>query len=134
MSLQSWKEEFYPVDASDCPKEDAIEHSLLKWVGLRRENRGRHDVGLDGFNGVIEQSLKSGDRLGIDSVSCALCVVHLDRSCGDCPLFLVRGQQCDHRTQDEEASGLSSPWTAWAVGRDPEPMIFWLIKAKEQVE
>ena len=31
MSIATWIGEFYPVRAQECPKEDALRHSILKW-------------------------------------------------------------------------------------------------------
>lgn len=38
MSLETWKEEFYPIPADEVPESQALAHSLRKWEGLRKEN------------------------------------------------------------------------------------------------
>lgn len=39
MSIESWKAEFYPVPAEDCPQndKDMLAHAKLKWSGLTPE-------------------------------------------------------------------------------------------------
>ena len=37
MSIRTWKEEFYPKRAQETTKAEALDHSILKWVGLRPE-------------------------------------------------------------------------------------------------
>ncbi len=95
MSLESWKQEYYPVPADEVSKEDAVKHSLQKWIGLRAENRIRHGVQL--YDGELTGT--DTDELSIDSSSCALCHHYLrevdDTSCTDCPLAAALGQSCD---------------------------------------
>lgn len=138
MSYETWRAEFYPIDAERCPKDQAIQHSLRKWEGLRPENLERHGLTLTDLHSVAE----NGDtKLGIDSESCALCIhYHLyeyereveledDEYCLTCPLAIVRGDfPCDHKTQDEE----HGPWQEWMRSANPEPMIFWLKKTLEE--
>lgn len=53
MSLQTWKEKYYPEDAAKfntlpLSKENiaaALKHSIRKWIGLRPANRKRHGLG-----------------------------------------------------------------------------------------
>ena len=94
MSLASWKEEFYPVRASNCPREQALEHSILKWTGLLPENLEKHGVVKSSY--YIETPDKAEDLL-IDESSCALCQHHYHcRSEEDpCPIVLVTGTTCD---------------------------------------
>lgn len=44
MSLQTWKDEFYPVPASEPigGHKAQIEHSLRKWRGATKENTEKH--------------------------------------------------------------------------------------------
>lgn len=48
MSLETWKEEFYKIPAEECIKEQALDHSITKWEGLRPENLQKHGLFLDG--------------------------------------------------------------------------------------
>lgn len=110
MSSESWKEEFYPKPARETTKEEAAAHSLRKWIGLRKENRDKHEV----------------DRypVSIDYTTCALCF-HYDRKadgegCTTCPLFEVLGKSCD-----DTSCGETSPFRRYTFKSysDPEPMI-----------
>lgn len=127
MSLQTWKEEFYPVPADQCPKGEAVAHSLRKWRGLTDENCGKHDV---------EKLYGRVGELRIDSRSCALCEHYYKRpnqDCSECPLALVRGgAPCDY-TGDGE---VMSPYLAFEDRGDPQPMIAALeaALAREQAE
>ena len=120
MTIASWKEEFYPVEAKDCPVEDAIEHSLDKWKGLRRENLEKH--------GLVQLNSEIGERQGyhtfnVNSISCALCKHHLDvlNSCPECSISKIRRMACDR--------GKDAPWVKFVVENNPEPMIELLEEA-----
>ena len=127
MSLQTWEEEFYPEPAEAAAKRGeavAVEHSLRKWEGLKEENLARHGL-LESSHSISEA--KTDQHLEISSVTCALCLM-TGVSCRPCPLYKARGgSACDRRRFDE----VKAPWYAWTDDRDPEPMIFWLTKAKE---
>lgn len=128
MSLQTWMLEFYPETAEEAAKRGdaaAVEHSLRKWEGLKFENLERHDVGA-GSRAIYDGSTGQGFDLGGDN--CALCVLHEEQYCCTCPLYKARGGfACDTRDPDEDGA----PWFFWTEDHDPEPMIFWLTKAKE---
>jgi hypothetical protein len=121
MSLQSWKEEFYPVDAnSEQAREAPVAHSLLKWEGLTERNLGKHSVRRDARNIADEK-----EYLFIDSESCALCKVHLHLSstnCEACPIVRYRGEPCDT---------LGGEYGTWSAASDPRPMINLLRAVKE---
>ena len=89
MCLQSWKEEFYPILASDVDEQDALQHSLQKWIGLRPENLEKHNVVL--FDHTVRDKFQLGgcDFVMIAASSCALCVHYSVRSeeCSKCPLI-----------------------------------------------
>jgi hypothetical protein len=130
MSLATWKEEFYPVDADRVSEADAVQHSLTKWIGLRAENLARHAVTMN------QRYLADGsdDTLRIDGSTCALCEHYeSESSCSSCPLAQVRdGVRCDVEIEgfDDSRDEQYSPWHQWDYNRDPEPMIHWLQKAK----
>lgn len=86
MSLESWKKEFYPVDA--CEIEglvDAAKHSLKKWEGLLSENRKKHGVILNKDSDLEEGG---GGIILLDGTSCALCQVAGE--CVACPLNSIQ--------------------------------------------
>jgi len=128
MSLKSWKEKFYPILASNCPKEEAIEHSLNKWRGLRK---------LDEFNLIWDDGYISDgeEKLVIDITSCALCYHyiekedHTDHECEKCPLYKIRDCACDEFFFNDQMS----PYTAWKYYGDPERMISLIERAKNEL-
>lgn len=144
MTIKSWKKEFYPVPAYDCPEDQAIEHSLQKWIGLRPENLKKHKVQYLAESGTVIDlnAVNDEDALCIDGESCALCTHHLDHNdtlCEPCPLYEARGGfACDTQTPSEFGKGIDAPYQAmsneqWQDGT-PEPMIYWLevtLKAKQ---
>ncbi len=127
MSIESWNSEFYPVPADQVSKEDALDHSSLKWEGLRPENLERHEVSL--LDDRIVDADSSGIR--IDSSSCALCF-HFDSEeyCPGCPIYESRGRRCDWRLRGE----VLHPWGYFSKFNNPLPMIEALRKAKEFVQ
>jgi len=110
MSLQTWMEEFMPVPPSDAvtSEQEAIEHCLRKWKGLRAEAKYKHQF----------SDVPTGNA------NCALCLRH-DDDCEKCSLALSRGGvACDDPTDDE----VRSPYHSYISPRigelpDPEPMI-----------
>ena len=46
MSIESWKAEFYPIEAKDVKGDDLerIDHALLKWSGVTEENLKKHEI------------------------------------------------------------------------------------------
>ena len=131
MSLKTWKEEFYKVEVSQVPQEEALQHSLTKWIGLRRENLAKHEVER---NGVL---LRDKDApyipfgadtdivLAIDGTSCALCLLYADESCHSCPLRKAKEDQ-GHFYIDDHC------WEEYSIQirtGNPEPMIRLIQKA-----
>lgn len=123
MSLQTWKDEFYPVDASEVSQEEAVAHSLRKWIGLRKENIAKHGVGGELPFSVLDVA---GASLPIDANSCSLCLHYSDSGCPTCPITRAQGHPCD------VAGGIGgSQWRKWRDDDNPEPMIAVLEKAQE---
>lgn len=136
MSIETWKEEFYPHRADSAEAhEQAVDHSLQKWTGLRPENLERHGLvqfGSDLFD--VQDSDRLHYRFIIDSETCALCSVYLEKGarikCKTCPLYKARGGvQCDDPRGDESCSPYR--YGVQMAAPNPEPMIVWLLKTKE---
>lgn len=137
MSLKSWKEEFYPVDAEDVSEEDALEHSLRKWIGVKPENLKKHNVFKRyGLRHITDPNDKY-DYMNIDSESCALCYWHFYNSrdnvdvdapdqCETCPLYKQRGGlACDESTHSDSSDPFfnDSPYSDFTERNNPQPMI-----------
>lgn len=92
MSLESWKEEFMPIEAKEAAADGlgpAIAHSLQSWIGMRAENAGRHGLYVDGLRlfGDGASMVKSVDE-------CALCQLFFDQHCKGCPLLRDGWEKC----------------------------------------
>jgi hypothetical protein len=122
MSLETWKQEFYPKRATETTPEEAIQHSLTKWQGLLPENLAKHDVHIDSLWHVASDDADEG-KVALNSRTCSLCLHHYrSNGCGLCPLYQVRGcVACDEERKDEDFS----PWSR-IFHSNPEPMIGWL--------
>jgi hypothetical protein len=99
MSLETWKAEFYPTDATDLANEltclGAAEHSLRKWTGLLKKNLSKHGMRLNRASLLLfEDGVPNLSRLTImGSFSCALCMKH-DDQCAKCPIVLSGNKEC----------------------------------------
>lgn len=118
MSIESWKKEFYEVEAKDVPVEPlaATIHSLLKWQGLTAENLAKHRlIKLGRTIGDDE----TGERFYIDSDRCALCQQYVMKTtCVQCPLALYLGAVNSHVRE-----GCREPYKAFTNDGNPQPMI-----------
>ena len=119
MSLQTWKQEFFPIEPSKrMTKKQAINHSILKWTGLTKGNLKKHGVVQNG------NEIRYGwDWMDITSGSCALCVKYLDGewvdqlgACKRCPLAQHLGHPC-------EGVGSNRPYSKWLDTGNANPMI-----------
>jgi hypothetical protein len=131
MSIESWKEEFYPVTAREIvehgTEKKLIEHSIRKWNGLTKENLEKHQL----TKKLFSISDNKGGYFSADGGSCALCQKY-DDNCLGCPLEKVRGNiACSDETEDEDRANSRSPWSEWTHNDNTEPMIYWLKKSKE---
>lgn len=139
MSLETFKEEFYPIDASqgDIMSDlEATEACLLKWTGLLSENLKKHDVELDWAGDVIGLNDSDGSfgKIWITGETCHLCELayrnacnacsHSGNSkCNYCPIVKHFGVNCDaeYREYRKVDSSKNPP-------HDPRKMIELLKK------
>lgn len=115
MSLQSWKQEFYPVNAAECPRGVAVAHVLNQWRGLTLENLAKHEVLAHG--GRLSDA--GGAVFCIDGDSCALCYEFYEPQtgkCTGCPLYKAVGVECFN-------SASTQPFGVWFAKQNPEPML-----------
>ena len=127
-TIEEWLQRYYPTEACETQKSEALEHSIRKWEGLLHENLP------ESFEAPVE----------IDAETCALCYHYMeedsekfngaaaqlgfDSNCEKCPLFKVRnGTRCDTEMEHETFS----PYIQYLEDGDPMPMIAWLKKARE---
>jgi len=116
MSMHSWKKQFYPMSANSkaATASDiaALDHSLVKWYGLRAEALSAH--GLTRSHNKIEEGPLTGRRnfFNVSGESCALCRRY-EEDCDRCVL-----------------KGCGPEWSTYMFKHDPEPMIKLLEKAK----
>lgn len=103
MSMQSWRDEFYPVPASAGMSDlEAIRHGLRKWEGHRAENVARHGLKFDSDNIVIPY-FKIMDSRGRSFVfgekECALCAKYINTviDCHRCPIALSGQRPCTEK-------------------------------------
>ena len=125
MSIETWKAEYYPCEAKDAT--DSIQHSLTKWIGLRKENLDRHGL----LKGVCELYTETdGGVFKINNDTCALCIEFLCPGAADpcvrCPLYKHLGHACDNGDGEDD----QSPYHSFIADDDPEPMIVALSKLK----
>jgi hypothetical protein len=141
MSECSWEKEFYPIEAGtiatrysrgEATLVDLVEHSLNKWIGLRRHNLEKHDVLEINPWGYIDPPIL------VTASTCSLCQAFYqpfneydDDPCQKCPLYQARGNiPCDAERDDEELA----PYYEFFQGDEtPEPMISWLRKTLDFV-
>ena len=129
MSLKTWKEEFMPTEACDTSKEEAYDHVLRKWIGLREENLRRH--GLRRFYASIRGKYNDIPySMSVDCSTCAFCLHYLKPAgvgCGSCPLFKSLGASCDRRDGGYPAR---SPYDEFLLDGNPEPMISAILMSR----
>lgn len=134
MSIETWRKAHYPKSAEEASGSDkeALEHSIVKWRGLRRKAFARH--GVQYTLGCLWDKQHSMNALPMGNSTCALCVRHTtnptEEICVNCPLYKARGNVNCFTAKGRE---VMSPWHQFTLARDPEPMIRWLIKARKFV-
>lgn len=99
MSIETWKEEFYPEkfpDTDDNPTTEtvlkALDHSIRKWSGTSSKNLKRH--GVEFFDLTLKHKDSKNDNFYLgdflfNAGSCALCSIFFLNKCNGCPLSLI---------------------------------------------
>ena len=127
-----WLQDFYPVEARDTEKKDAIMHSLIKWIGLRPKTLAKYS--LTTYNGDVYIPMDKDNEeiliLSVSSTTCSLCFHYFSsnakHACSTCPLFITLGRACD--TYDTDCDQDTPPFQAFYHFSNPEPMIRLLRK------
>lgn len=136
MSLQTWKDEFYPTPASTATPAEAVEHSLRKWTGLLTPNLVAHSVLVMRVGGVKFNAVgtrppwreDAGEYMLVGAGSCALCYHWAAGRCVGCPLYdYLGGEHCAARD--------TSPQRVFSLTGDARPMVEALrtIKYRQEV-
>ena len=130
MSIESWKKEFYPVDAKTVAEINNLamfQHTLLKYKGARKENLKKHRVKIINARIFSERRSAYGYPFKFTDSTCSLCFAyHYIGYCTSCPIHKA-GQDCN--TVDDV------PYQKFLDG-DPEPMIELMKKLikKERIK
>lgn len=136
MSLQSWKEEFYPITAEELKIKllndsnffdknfrdiALLKHSILKWTGLLSENLKKHALYKNKKESKIRDDFE--DQLYITHESCALCVIYDEElfDYGECHYCPIKNEtkKCDHDDRDT----IMTPYGHFFAENDPNPML-----------
>jgi hypothetical protein len=127
MSIVTWRKEFCPIPAKkmvDADLQQAIEHSLTKWEGLREPNLAKHGLRRSKYSSWAVIDDNTGISHTVASArQCALCAKFLAAKCAGCPL----NKHGSNRSLQSE--GCNSVYNQWTCKSDPEPMIQALEKA-----
>ena len=126
MSLESWIEEFYPIEANYLTETDliAINHCIKKWKGALPENLEKHRVKYKGHT-IFNKENDISNYLEFYGSSCALCYKYagdcIDQTIGPtCPIVRMLGKTCNEVYNSSES--------------DPKPMLELLHQTKKFVE
>jgi len=131
MSLQKWREKYYPWDLHDpnITPSIAIQRCLSKWEGLAH---------LDEFHLVAyshcikERGYSSWVSFPANHVSCGLCHLYYTpselfiahSSCEKCLFTTLLGHACDEPLND----GTRSEWWYWVEKKNPYFMVDALLR------
>lgn len=128
MSMSTWIEEFYPVDAytfleKERTKQELVEHSLKKWQGALPRNLKKHKVKYEDYDVFDTKDHYTNKVIHFDGESCVLCCFYREKAphnCSKCPIVEVTGFTCDNGDYEGMIPG-SRVWDT--SGDNPEPMI-----------
>ena len=135
MSLERWKREYYPINASEFEDKtllEAVEHSLKKWEGLSEEVVEEYNLSFTCVSaGKVAYSKLEG--MPINGSTCSLCVKQSSRiyytGCNGCALYVsLGGVSCSDDSLEP------SPYRKMMESGDPTSMIEALRKTVEMVK
>jgi hypothetical protein len=104
MSIESWKQEFYPIEAIELVNDGAsdielIRHSLRKWKdGTSQKALLKHNVK---YSACAIEDLDPKDtynrHFSFSGNTCTLCqkYILIEKVCDNCPLRQYLGRPCD---------------------------------------
>jgi len=118
MSLETWRKEYYPIDADKIKSRDdvvLIEASLLKWIGLQKGNLAEH-----GLEAWYDYGLKLNEMKMDCPLQCALCTKYWDNGCHGCPLWGCEGGSPYDEVSNNKYTDLTPLIEALAKALDKE--------------
>lgn len=127
MSINTWKQEFYPTPAKalkDAPLEEALDHCIQKWVGLRPTNLTKHNLVATQLGGSVRPVTGVVEHMVASATYCALCVKFYKNGCNGCPL---------NKGGPSKEEGCYDQWQSFAFSGNPEKMIRVLRDAKRKL-
>lgn len=147
MSLQTWKQEFYPIPAKEASNLwvlGAVNNSPRKWKGLRHKNLKRHDCEVRFIGSLVKWVVveKTQTDRGTNLVPIEMDPIEMGTDslcrkykgsevCDGCPVAEARlGVPCTQLYGDE----VVSPWIAFVCHKNPKPMIRVLKQARRYIE
>ena len=114
MSIQTWLEEFMPVDpdtyagseiVENMTAKEAVLHSIKKWEGALPENLEKHNLNYGSH--AIYDLYNLDEEVEFSGDNCALCAKYprcssnyipgtgkMEKKCPDCPLNNYLGEMC----------------------------------------
>lgn len=129
MSVETWKQEFYPTEAEDNIDDDtmALNHCIVKWKGLTEDNLKKHNLKKlwcdDDIVGI------DGKKFSVNQNTCALCQIYYTDWCAGCPLIKMGFTMCGG-----DDPGRNDPYSDFYENNNPQPMIEALEKTLEFVK
>ena len=144
MSLKTWMDEFYPMQAESvafnplkATKQDdlkMLQHARLKWTGLKPENLKKHGCYKNYPKSIVDDDDNHSFSIAWDT--CALCITYMHENpsivmgerCEGCPLKVVRGMPCDIGTTSY------NPYKMFVDLGDPEPMLDLIDQAIARIK
>ena len=104
MTIETWKQEFYPVPASaNMTDKEAIKHGIQKWEGFKAKNRRKHNV-----NRVYYTLCDELNEFNFGIETCSLCHKYYESGCLACPLH-KKGYSCTYYRSSYDAARNGNP-------------------------
>jgi hypothetical protein len=135
--IETWRRHCYPVPAHEAvgSVQEALEHGLRKWKGLRPEVLEQY--GLKARNSVVIRMQDYRPVFDVDGSSCALCKIFrrsVPFPCSGCPILFypVIGDSGRPSSVGLRCDEYSSPYYTFLRTGDPGPMIRALEEALER--
>jgi hypothetical protein len=117
MTIESWKEEFYPTSVTvPMTRLEAVAHSTRKWSGTAPEALKKHGVEFSRFK-IFDPCMLAKPPFDFNSDSCSLCEKYWDKEedeedggdpCRECPFSLTLGRACIENHHNENGDFMES--------------------------